>query len=186
MADPFVGEIQMLPYSFPPRDWAWCDGSSLPVQQYVALYAILKNTYGGNSQSFALPNLIKKTPVHVGSGPGLTNRVLGRNYGEPEVTLNSSGIPSHTHQLTACNTAVADQVTPALNTSLGVSPSKTSGPKATWFSYEHYAPAASPVAMASGALGPAGTSTPQPHENRQPFLVLNFCISLQGSWPARP
>jgi microcystin-dependent protein len=171
MSEPFIAEIRVLPYNFPPRGWAFCDGQLLPIAQNTALFSLLGTTYGGNGQTtFALPNLRGRMAMGSGSGPGLTPRALGEVVGQESVTLLSTEMPSHSHSLmggasgltaSPANAAMAPPVT-------GASAYRIPGPT---------------VAMAGDSIGPSGGG--QPHENRQPYLGLNFCIALQGIYPSR-
>lgn len=171
MANPFVAEIRIFPFNFPPRGWAFCNGQILPISQNTALFSLLGTTYGGDGRSnFALPNLQGGTPLGQGQGPGLSLRDLGETGGEPGVSLLVSEIPAHTHTA-KCNSGMGDQYGPAENywaTDAGGN--------------NEYASSANDQ-MASVAVGIAGGSGP--HNNLQPFLVLNFCIALQGVFPPR-
>ena len=171
MSEPFVAEIRMFPFNFAPTGWAFCDGQLLPISQNTALFSLCGTTYGGDGQStFALPDLRDRTPMHPGDGPGLTSRALGEAGGSETVTLVGSEMPVHTHALQAVN-AVGDTATPS-----GTALARSAG------AYQTDA-AQNLVTMADAALPAAGGS--QPHENRQPYLVLNFCIALQGIFPPR-
>src|SRR5579864_5976355 len=100
MSEPFLGEIQIVPYNFAPRGWAFCNGQILPISQNTALFSILGTTYGGNgTTNYALPNLQGATPIHWGQGAGLSSYIVGDVGGTPSVTLLSSEMPAHTHQL---------------------------------------------------------------------------------------
>jgi len=171
MSNPFVAEIRIFPFNFAPRGWAFCDGQILSISQNTALFSLLGTTYGGDGKSnFALPNLQGSTPMGVGQGPGLTLRDLGETGGTAEVSLLVSEIPAHTHTAN-CNSGMGDQYAPPGNfwaTDAGGN--------------DEYAATANNV-MASNAVGIAGGSLP--HNNLQPYLVLNFCIALQGVFPPR-
>ena len=173
MADPFVGEIRILATNFAPTGWAFCNGQILPISQNTALFSLLGTTYGGNGTStFALPNLQGSAPMHQGDGPGLTSRSLGETGGSQTVTLVTSEIPAHTHQLMHSGGS-ANTGTPSPDVGFartGVAQIYAGG---------------NPDAMAPAqGLFPAGSSTP--HNNMQPYLTLNFCIALQGVFPPRP
>lgn len=177
MADPFVAEIRIFPFNFPPKGWAFCDGQILPISQNTALFSLLGTTYGGDGKStFALPNLQDTAPLHVGGaqpGPGLTFRDLGEQSGGQTVTLLQTEMPAHSHSALAF--AGNSQVSPASNT-------WGSGTKASGGTV--YAPAAAAqVQMNPFATSVAGGS--QPHNNMMPFLTLRFCIALQGVFPPR-
>ena len=172
MANPYLGEIRVVPYNFEPRGWAFCNGQTLPIAQNTALFSLLGTTYGGNGRTtFALPNLQGKAPMHAGNGPGLTGRVLGEVGGEASVTLQTTQLPQHTHSLQGDENE-ADSGSPANN--LPAIPDSSN----------LYAAKTSPIApMATQAVGGAGGS--QPHNNMQPYLTLNFIIALQGVYPSR-
>ncbi len=169
MADPFVAEIRVFGFNFAPLGWAFCNGQVLPIGQNTALFSLIGTFYGGDGRSnFALPNLQEHFAVDAGNGPGLTPRNVGETGGQAAVTLTSAQMPAHTHALKA-----------------GVTPVSTSPAGAVM------APATGAVyripgvlaPMAGGSVGSAGNSTP--HENRQPWLAMNFCIALNGIFPPR-
>jgi microcystin-dependent protein len=165
MAEPFIGEIKIFTFNFVPRGYGACNGQLLPIAQNTALFSILGITYGGNGQTtFALPNLIGRAPIHVGQGPGLSQYDLGQNGGTADVTLTAAELPMHSHNM---------QVASDAPTSGAPSPANVLAGAAI------YGPAQNLVPMAS--LG----ASPQAHNNRQPYLTLNFCIALQGYFPSR-
>jgi microcystin-dependent protein len=171
MADPFVAEIRIFGFNFAPTGWAFCNGQILPISQNTALFSLLGTTYGGNGQStFALPNMQDSAPMHPGQGPGLSLHDLGEQSGEPFVTLLESEMPSHSHTLRA-SLDDADVAIPAPTRSLAKA------------SANLYLAANPNTQMALQGLGPTGGSLP--HNNMMPFLVLNFCIALQGVFPPR-
>jgi microcystin-dependent protein len=174
MSEPFLSEIRIMSYNFAPKGWAMCNGQFLPINQNQALFSLLGTTYGGNGQStFALPDLQGRSAMHPGQGPGLSPRYLGEASGSDVSVLQPSETPLHTHTLTAQG-APGDTSVPAGDAyarAIGATP------------YEP--PAGAPlVAMAPQALAPVGGD--QPHNNMQPYLTMNFCIALQGVFPARP
>ncbi|MEO8503273.1 MAG: tail fiber protein [Acidobacteriota bacterium] len=170
--DPFVAEIRIFPFNFPPKGWAFCDGQLLPLSQNTALFSLLGTTYGGDGKSnFALPDVQGNAPMHPGQGPGLSLHDLGETGGSDTVSLLESEIPSHAHQLRA-NSDSADQPVPSATRSLARS---TGG-----FAWN---PTFTPTPFGDSALAPAGGD--QPHNNLQPYLTLNFCIALQGVYPPR-
>ncbi|MGH2721558.1 MAG: phage tail protein [Actinomycetota bacterium] len=172
MADPFVAEIRIYPFNFPPTGWAFCDGQLLPISQNTALFSLLGTTYGGDGKStFALPNLQGRSPMQPGQGPGLSLHDLGETSGSETVTLLTSEIPSHSHGLLASPDA-ADVQSPAADRCLARS--------SPGFAYGTGTPAAT---MAPQALAPAGGDAP--HNNMPPYLTLSFCIALQGVFPPR-
>jgi len=170
MSEPFLAEIRMVGFNFPPRGWALCDGQILPINQNQSLYSLLGTTYGGDGRtSFALPDLRGRTPLHTGSSGGASH-ALGSRSGEETHTLAVTEIPQHTHQLRA-SASDGDDINPA-----GHLLAREVGGL-----YAAGASALTPVQ--NGTVANAGGS--QAHENMQPFLVLNFCIALQGLFPSR-
>ncbi|MEO6037484.1 MAG: tail fiber protein [Saprospiraceae bacterium] len=171
MADPFVAEIRIFPFNFAPKGWAFCDGQLLPLSQNTALFSLLGTTYGGNGKSnFALPDLQGRAPMHPGQGPGLSLHDLGESAGSDTVTLLLGEIPFHTHQMSVSSQLGAENTVANQNFAMGDG-------------VNMYGPANVPEPMAFQALTPSGSS--QPHNNLQPYLTLNFCIALQGVFPAR-
>jgi microcystin-dependent protein len=165
--DPYIGQIQDFGFNFPPRGWALCDGSILPIAQNTALFSLLGTTFGGNgTTNFALPDLRGRIPVGQGQGPGLQLYEMGDTFGMENETLSVQEMPIHNHVLRATNDGAA--TTAPANNSLGAGEIYNASP--TGFS--------SPAALA-----PAGSS--QPHPNLQPTLVTNWCIALQGVFPPR-
>lgn len=170
MAEPFLAEIRIFGFNFPPRGWAQCDGQILPINQNQSLYSLLGTTYGGDGRtSFALPGLRGRTPIHVGSSNGVTH-TLGQKSGQETVILSASQMPQHTHRLQG-ETGPATTNQP-LNQVL-----------ATGSSAVYRSPAGGLVSMNSGALASAGAN--QAHNNMQPYQALNFCIALLGLFPSR-
>ncbi len=171
MATPFVAEIRVFGFNFAPRGWATCDGQILPISQNTALFSLLGVNYGGNGTSnFGLPNLQGSFAMGDGQGPGLRERQVGEAAGSATVSLLASEMPGHSH---AVNTASgATQAIPANGV---LAPPQTGAPA-------YRAPGAV-APMAGASLSTAGAG--QPHENRQPYLGLNFCIALQGIYPPR-
>lgn len=173
MADPFVAEIRIFPFNFPPRGWAFCDGQLMPLSQNTALFSLLGTTYGGNGKSnFALPDLQGRAPMLWGQGPGLSLHDLGETGGSETVTLLESEIPSHSHAL-MCNPAPGNRTTPVGNSIARVAGATPYLPPS----------GAVLVSMSDQALPTAGGD--QPHNNLQPYLTLYFCIALQGVFPPR-
>lgn len=170
--DPFVAEIRIFPFNFPPKGWAFCDGQILPLSQNTALFSLLGTTYGGDGKSnFALPDMQGNAPMHPGQGPGLSLHDLGETGGSETVSLLESEIPSHSHSVSA---SVAD----------GTDQTPVGSKLATGISISQFAPNNGPLTQLSdNALAPAGGD--QPHNNMQPYLTLNFCIALQGVYPPR-
>jgi microcystin-dependent protein len=167
MAEPFLGEIRIMSFGFPPKGWALCDGQLLPINQNQPLFSLLGTTYGGDGRvNFGLPNLQGRAPIHMGAG-----HTLGEGGGEQAHTLSISELTAHTHIVNG-STAQASTNVPDASTVLAAST-----PQAV------YGPAANLVAMAPSAIGSGGGS--QPHPNMQPFMVLNFAVALQGAFPSQ-
>jgi microcystin-dependent protein len=164
--DSFVGEIRMFGGNFAPVGWALCNGQLLSISENEVLYTLIGTTYGGDGQvTFALPDLRGRLPIHQGSG-----NVMGQSGGVEAVTLTSQTTPAHTHQLTAALTATSDS--PA-NTMLAPNPNIAT------LQFGGDEPVPYPPVLVSVVGGS------QPHENRQPFLCLNFIISLSGIFPSQ-
>ena len=175
MSDPFVAEIRMFPFNFPPKGWAFCDGQLLPLSQNTALFSLVGTFYGGDGKStFALPNLQGSAPMQSGQGQGLSDRFLGEQSGTETVTLLLSEIPIHTHSVMAVG-SLANLNAPGPTRALARSSGGTIYQAVTNQAV---------VQMAPQSLSPAGGSLP--HNNMQPYLTVNFCIALQGVFPARP
>jgi len=178
MAEPFLSEIRTFSFNFPPKGWAFCNGQLLPINQNQALFALLGTTYGGNGQTnFALPNLQGRTPVHVGNG-----HTLGEAAGASSVTVSVSQLPAHTHVMRAKNaqaTLVGGAI-PANTKSLAQAAVATATPAPAANIYSSQAPSG---ALAASSVTNTGGS--QPHNNMMPYLVLNYCIALQGIFPSQ-
>ncbi|HEX3553995.1 MAG TPA: tail fiber protein [Thermoanaerobaculia bacterium] len=166
MAEPFLSEIRIMSFGFPPKGWALCDGQLLPINQNQGLFSLLGTTYGGDGRvNFGLPNLQGRAPIHMGSG-----HTLGERGGEQGHTLSISEIPTHTHSLTG--TSSTGTLIIAAGNLLGTSPSQM-----------YQAPDNNLAAMSPASIANVGGS--QAHLNMQPFLVLNFSIALQGIFPSQ-
>ena len=167
MSEPFLSEIKIMSFNFPPKGWAMCNGQLLPINQNQALFSLLGTTYGGDGRvNFGLPNLQGRTPMHVGNG-----HVLGEQGGEQAHTVSISEVPTHTHTASAANvpaTSNAPSTTRMISQSAGAN---------------MYAGASNLQAMAPLALANVGSS--QAHPNMQPYLTLTFCIALQGIFPSQ-
>lgn len=172
MSQPYIGEIRMFAGNFAPAGWMFCNGQLLPISENDTLFNLIGTTYGGDGQeTFALPNLQSRVPIHAGVGPDGVNNVLAETRGVEEVTLTVQHLPNHGHGLRAAASVTGAGFTPATGV-LG----KPAGANV-------YASAnASTGAMKAGSVGPAGGS--QPHTNLAPHLCIHFIISLFGIYPS--
>lgn len=161
MAEPFLGEIRLMSFGFPPKSWAFCDGQLLPINQNQPLFALFGTMYGGDGRvNFALPDLRSRVPLHIGSG-----HTQGEKAGEEFHTLNQGEMPAHNHFIQASSQA-GNQAAPSI---LAVSEN-------TYRTANELTPIhPSTIAFTGGS---------QPHENRPPFTVLNWCVALQGIFPS--
>lgn len=174
MADPFVAEIRIFPFNFPPKGWAFCNGQLLPISQNTALFSLLGTTYGGDGKStFGLPDMQGNAAMHPGQGPGLSLHDLGEMGGSQTVTLLESEIPSHSHSINATTGALQSDPTGSVWANPGGRPAPN------FFADS----GGSPLTMNATAVNLTGGSLP--HNNMQPYLTLNFCIALQGVFPPR-
>ncbi len=159
----------MVGFNFAPQGWALCNGQLLAIAQNDVLFALIGTTYGGDGQNtFALPDLQGRIPIHMGSGPGLTPRIIGELSGSESVTLTTSQLPAHTH-VPAAHSANGSQSSPQNGLWAG-------SPAAS------YSANAASIAMNNTLIGAIGGS--QPHENVMPFQAINFIISLFGIFPS--
>lgn len=170
MSESYVGEIRMVGFNFAPEGWAPCDGRILAITEYEALFSLIGNTFGGDGQeTFALPDLRSRIPIHAGQGPGLTNRVPGEAGGSEQVTLTAQNLPTHDHPLIGSGSAATNE-----------QPQGNVTGQTTTNIYGNLPPFQQ---LNVRAVVPSGGS--QPHDNLQPFLVVNFIISLFGVFPPR-
>ena len=172
MPQPFVGEIRMFGGNFAPAGWAFCDGTQLPISENDILFQLIGTTYGGDGeQTFNLPDLRGRLPLHQGTSPGTgTTYTLGEQAGAESVTLTVQQIPQHNHALMA-TTAIGTQVNPGGNLL-----ANSQGP-------QPYIQENPDNSLNAQTLAPVGGN--QPHENMQPFLGINFIISLFGLYPSQ-
>ena len=176
MGQPFVGEIRMFGGNFPPNGWMFCEGAPLPISENEVLFQLIGTTYGGDGEeTFNLPNLASRVPIHMGTGPDGTTYQLGETAGSEEVTLTTQQIPNHSHPaLASGSNGTSNSPSGTVFAVPGVS-SPVSG-AATYISDAPF------VALAPATILPQGGS--QPHENCQPFLCINHIISLFGVFPS--
>jgi microcystin-dependent protein len=167
MAEPFLSEIRIMSFVFPPKGWALCNGQLLPINQNQGLFSLLGTTFGGDGRvNFALPDLRGRTPIHVGSA-----HTLGERGGEQAHTLSIAELPTHTHVAQASSqTSNASPPSPTNNILAASNPALA------------YNSPTGLVAMSPSTVTNVGGS--QAHLNMQPFLVLSFCIALQGIFPS--
>jgi microcystin-dependent protein len=178
MADPYVGEIRCFGFNFAPYQWAFCNGQQMAISQNTALFSILGTTYGGNgTTTFGLPNLQGQIPMHWGTAAGLPTTAAGQPLGQPNITLSLSQLPSHNHPVIAATPQGTGEATgtPDATSFLG----QVSGKNFPYLK----APTAFNAPFSPKAISQTGTSLP--HDNMQPYLTLNFCISLYGVFPTR-
>lgn len=173
MAEPFLGQIITVGFNFAPRGFAFCDGTSMSIANNDALYSLLGTTYGGDGvTTFNLPDLRGRAAINQGTGPGLTSRPMGQMAGQTAHTLTTTEMAGHSHLVMASEANATSGVPTdnfyALDTAIGATIYSTAAPNTT---------------MNPQMLSAAGGS--QPHENMQPFLVINFCIALEGIYPTQ-
>ena len=171
MADPFVSEIRIFGFNYPPKGWAFCDGQPKPISQNTALFSLLGTYFGGDGKTtFALPNLDGSVPIGQGQGGGLSDYSIGEVGGTPSVSLLQSEMPAHNHNLQVA-AGLASERQPQNQTFAqgdGVNFYDTQSPT---------------TSMSPQTLSVMGNS--QPHNNMQPYVTMNFCIAMQGVFPAR-
>ena len=176
MSQPFVAEIRIFPYTFAPSGWAFCAGQLLPISQNTALFSLIGTFYGGNGTSnFALPDLRGRAATHMGQGTGLSPYNLGQSGGTETVTLTYNEMPQHSHAV-AASSGLATVSTPASDATLATS-------SGGLLAYDGSNTEPVVTALSPAAVGTSGGSLP--HNNLMPYLVLEFCIALQGIFPAR-
>jgi len=165
MAEPFLSEIRIFSFNFPPKGWAFCNGQILPISQNTALFSLLGTVYGGDGKStFALPNLRGRAPIHMGDG-----HTLGEQAGSTSVTITQQTMPTHLHFMQASSLS-GNQLTPTNRLPANVQAKIYNDP-------------VSLTTLSPQSVSSVGGS--QPHNNMMPYLVLNFCSALQGIFPSR-
>ncbi|MBD7923827.1 phage tail protein [Xanthomonas bonasiae] len=177
MTEPYIGEIQLFGFDFNPVGWALCNGATLPLQQNTTLYSLLGVAYGGNgTTTFQLPNFCGRAGCEQGLGPGLSSRQLGNTFGSAEVSLLPTQIPPHQHGITAFSQSdpAKKSGTPANGVALSSLGNSAARPFATVAQPE--------TQFSPTALLPTGNGVA--HANQQPYLAVNFCIALSGTYPA--
>jgi microcystin-dependent protein len=176
MTSPFLGEVQIYGFNFAPFQWAFANGATLPLQQNAALFSLLGTSYGGNgTTNFMLPNLVGRGPCNQGQGPATSQRVLGQPFGEFNTALTISSMPAHAHRMVA-NGPPASGATIGPTPTFGAALAKFAGTNALVANNP-----ASNTTLAANAVVVAGGNVP--HPNQQPYLAINFCISLNGNFP---
>ena len=172
---PFIGEIRLFAGNFPPNGWTFCNGALMPISENDALFILLGTTYGGDGQeTFALPDLQSRVPIHMGTGPDGTTYQIGEMAGTESETLTTQQIPVHSHQ--AVGTTDGGNLLSPQN---GV-PALPASVQAGMLAYNPPPPG---VSMVASEITPVGGS--QPHDNLQPFLCMNYIISLFGVFPSQ-
>lgn len=188
MATPYLSEIRLFAFNFPPKGWAFCQGQILPISQNQALFALIGTFYGGNGvTTFQLPDLRGRAVISQGQGPGLQSYAVGQQLGVETVTLTAAEMPAHTHtadptQVTAalpCVNAAANQTSPSGNVP-GIEAASLTATYSTAASDSSMGAAAIAAGIAASNVG-GGTA----HTNMQPFITLSYCIALQGIFPSR-
>jgi microcystin-dependent protein len=198
MSEPFIGEIHLYAFNFAPRGWALCDGQLMPVSQHTALFSLLGTTYGGDGRNtFGVPDLRGRVPIHMGTGPGLYPRDIGDRGGTEISTLTVSQMPVHNHNATVsdidlgtitaklrCNSAECNTQEPEGNTLantnrnayINAAPDKDMHDGSVQITQS---------GTAGGTVTVANNGGSQPHNNMMPYLTINYCIALVGLFPSR-
>lgn len=178
--EPFLGQISIFACNFAPTRWALCQGQLLPISQYTALFSLLGVNFGGNGvNTFALPDLRGRAPLGMGQGPGLSPYAIGEVGGAEGVTINSSTYPTHSHALNAAAGTAGSNAPAGAVEAEGQTGGRGGSVNLALYSASGTRTPLAPAAL-SAAAGGSG-----PHDNRQPYLALNFCIALAGIFPPR-
>lgn len=180
MAQPYISQILMFGGNFAPKQYAFCNGQLMPINQYTALFSLIGTFYGGNGvNNFGLPNLQSSLPVGVGQGVGLSNYTIGQVGGTATVTLLPQQVPTHTHSF-MCAPSPSATTSPSV---AGNVPGAPPASGAALYATPPGSPPLQPQALGSGACAPAGNSLP--HSNLMPSQCISFCIALNGVFPTR-
>jgi len=174
MTTPFIGEIQLFGFSFPPYQWAFCNGTLIPIQQNTALFSLLGAEFGGNGQTnFQLPNFAGRAACNQGASPGLSPREIGESFGHNSITLTQAQMPAHSHGFSVFN-----QNDPMKRSGTPAPGAELASPTTAVFASN----ASANVQFAPNMINAAGGG--EPHENSQPYIAVNFSISLAGAFPS--
>jgi microcystin-dependent protein len=186
--DSFIGEVRVFGFNFAPIAWALCNGAVLPIAQYAALFSILGTSFGGNGTSnFALPNLQGSTALGAGNGPGLSPRVIGEQAGTRTATLTAAQSASHNHTLQVFeeNPIVGTTDTPGPTVGVSRLIQVAGGGHSSIKTFLSAGVPGAPGATLAPASAISVSGGSQPHSNTQPWLAMNFCISVSGVFPTR-
>ncbi|HYE48198.1 MAG TPA: tail fiber protein [Azospirillaceae bacterium] len=174
--DAFYGEIRIFGFNFAPQNWAQCNGQTMSIMQYQVLYTVLGIQFGGDGQNnFKLPNLMGSAVCQAGQGTGLTNRIFGKTVGASSVTLVESQMPNHQHTVTCYVPTSTSGYTNIPNSATHLARTVGQNNYTNTDTYD--------TTLAMQMVGIMGGG--QSHENRQPFLAMNFCICLYGEYPLK-
>jgi microcystin-dependent protein len=186
MSDPYCGEIRIWANQYNPYGWAYCNGAPLSVLQNQELYAVIGNLYGGNTQTYYLPDLRNRAPIGVGPGPGLTQRTMATAYGHSTITISATTMASHNHGLNAVMERCKNTA-PSATMYMGIAYNSTSAKVVNLYKTATTTPTLSPMSTESISPSCGGTDPAVlPHQNMQPSLAMIFCIALDGVFPVQP
>ena len=175
MSEPFIGELKCVGFNFPPRGWAQCDGQTLQISQNTALFSLFGTIYGGDGRTtFSLPELRGRSPIHMGTGPGLPNFGIGSSGGNVDTTLAVSNLPSHSHAATLRASGGNASETAPMNRALATAREDT-----------YQSLGAEPVNMESGSVVVGSTGSGEAFSNMSPYQTLNWVVALIGVFPSR-
>jgi microcystin-dependent protein len=181
MSQPYLGQIMLFGGTFAPRGYMTCSGQLLAISNYDALYNLIGTTYGGDGvNTFQLPDMRSRIPIHMGTGPGLSTYVIGQNSGFESITLTPTTMPQHNHMVSVVTGRGGNAATPNSTTYLA---DEFMNPAQRSLTYIGYASANPQVPLASQTISPAGQS--QPHSNLQPFQAALYCIAVEGIYPSQ-